>query len=89
MGLGHEHLEIGEVPLGDGAGHGALDAALLHADVDDVAHIAGQRQLQVGLDHEERDTERHGEAVALEEAEHPHDPHLPRHWDCCRWACCH
>ena len=72
----HKELKIVERVGADGVGNGRSDASLLHAHVDDVAHIRGQRQVGVAADHDEHDGRKQCQHMLLKELENPHSASL-------------
>ena len=57
--LGHKQLQCLQGRVADGLGHRAFNAALLDADVHDLAGVVGQAQVAVGLYKQQR---HHGDA---------------------------
>ena len=72
----HKELKIVERVGADGVRYGRGDASLLHAHVDDVAHIGGQRQVGVAADHDEHDGRKQRQHMLLKELENPHSASL-------------
>ena len=72
----HKELKVVERFGADGVGNGRGDASLLHAHVDDVAHIRGQRQVGVTADHDKRDGRKQCQHMLLKELENPHSASL-------------
>ena len=72
----HKEFEVVERFGADGVGHGRGDAALLHAHVDDVAHIGRQRQIGVAADYDEYDSCEQCQDMLFKELENPHSASL-------------
>ena len=72
----HEEFEVVERFGANGVGHGRGDAALLHAHVDDVAHIGRQRQIGVAADYDKYDSCEQCQDVLFKELENPHSASL-------------
>ena len=62
----HKHLHHGHFLRANGVGGRLRDAALLQADVHDIAHIVGQRQLQHGLPKEQKDRSQQKRQIGLQ-----------------------
>ena len=72
----HEEFEVVERFGANGVGHGRGDAALLHAHVDDVAHIGRQRQIGVAADYDKYDSCEQCQDMFFKELENPHSASL-------------
>ena len=72
----HKEFEVVERFGANGVGHGRGDAALLHAHVDDVAHIGRQRQIGVAADYDKYDSCEQCQDVLFKELENPHSASL-------------
>ena len=72
----HKELKVVERFGANGVGHGRGDAALLHAHVDDVAHIGRQRQIGVAADYDKYDSCEQCQDVLFKELENPHSASL-------------
>ena len=72
----HKEFEVVERFGANGVGHGRGDAALLHAHVDDVAHIGRQRQIGVATDYDECDSCEQCQDMLFKELENPHSASL-------------
>ena len=72
----HKEFEVVERFGANGVGHGRGDAALLHAHVDDVAHIGRQRQVGVAADYDKYDSCEQCQDMLFKELENPHSASL-------------
>ena len=72
----HKEFEVVERFGADGVGHGRGDTALLHAHVDDIAHIGRQRQVGVAADYDEYDSCEQCQDMLFKELENPHSASL-------------
>ena len=72
----HKEFEVVERFGANGVGHGRGDAALLHAHVDDVAHIGRQRQIGVAADYDKYDSCEQCQDMLFKELENPHSASL-------------
>ena len=72
----HKELEVVERFGTNGVGHGRGDAALLHAHVDDVAHIGRQCQIGVAADYDKYDSCEQCWDMLFKELENPHSASL-------------
>ena len=72
----HKEFEVVERFGANGVGHGRGDAALLHAYVDDVAHIGRQRQIGVAADYDKYDSCEQCQDMLFKELENPHSVSL-------------
>ena len=72
----HKEFEVVERFGANGVGHGRGDAALLHAHVDDVAHIGRQCQIGVAADYDKYDSCEQCQDMLFKELENPHSASL-------------
>ena len=72
----HKEFEVVERFGANGVGHGRGNAALLHAHVDDVAHIGRQRQIGVAADYDKHDSCEQCQDMLFKELENPHSASL-------------
>ena len=72
----HKEFEVVERFGANGVGHGRGNAALLHAHVDDVAHIGRQRQVGVAADYDKYDSCEQCQDMLFKELENPHSASL-------------
>ena len=72
----HKEFEVVERFGADGVGYGRGDTALLHAHVDDVAHIGRQRQIGVAADYDKHDSCEQCQDMFFKELENPHSASL-------------
>ena len=72
----HKEFEVVERFGANGVGHGRGNAALLHAHVDDVAHIGRQRQIGVAADYDKYDSCEQCQDMLFKELENPHSASL-------------
>ena len=72
----HKEFEVVERFGADGVGYGRGDTALLHAHVDDIAHIGRQCQVGVAADYDEYDSCEQCQDMLFKELENPHSASL-------------
>ncbi len=72
----HKEFEVVERFGANGVGHGRGNTALLHAHVDDVAHIGRQRQIGVAADYDKYDSCEQCQDMLFKELENPHSASL-------------
>ena len=72
----HKEFEVVERFGANGVGHGRGDAALLHAHVDDIAHVGRQCQIGVAADYDKYDSCEQCQDMLFKELENPHSASL-------------
>ena len=72
----HKEFEVVERFGADGVGHGRGDATLLHAHVDDIAHVGRQCQIGVAADYDKYDSCEQCQDMFFKELENPHSASL-------------
>ena len=74
--IAHKEFEVVERFGANGVRYGRGDTALLHAHVDDVAHIRRQRQIGVAADYDKYDSCEQCQDMLFKELENPHSASL-------------